>query len=66
MIGRDPWEKLDTKLREMHREEAAAMLDGKIRTFEQYRESVGYLRAVAEMRAAFDELNATRSFGFGG
>jgi len=67
MIGeRDPWEKLDKKLREMDMHESARLLEGHARTFEDYRESVGYLKAVSELRAEFDTINKTRSFGFGG
>lgn len=57
MIGEtDPWDKLAAKLIEMERDTKLAVLTGRPRTLEAYREEVGYLRAVTEIREEIGKI----------
>ncbi len=51
MIGEtDPWDKLAKKLLQMEKDTRDAVLSGRPKTIEDYREEVGYLRAVTELK----------------
>lgn len=57
MIGeKDPWDTLAEKLIRMDTEAKKAVIQGQPQTYEAYREEVGYLRAVAEIRECITEM----------